>query len=342
MRFERRHLCELPFCYAVSSVTIDGRVNYIFAADDAEPCYSIDAVTYEKEAIWDEPGGTMSIVPIPGTNGEFLASQLFLPGFSALNARIVRANRKHGVWEVKPWLEMPYVHRFDILERGGVFYLICCILSTTDKPQADWKYPGSIVAAELSNDFSAPREFKVIAGGMTKNHGYCRVERDGYAGAFTACEEGVFEVIPPEEKGGTWHVKKVLDTHGSDVAVCDIDGDGMEEIAVIEPFHGTDFVIYHKTLEGYTEIYHYPGKMDFVHAIWGGNLRGEPVFLGGCRAVNKELFMLYYRDGNIHEKTIETGYGPSNVSVFHGIKEDYILAANRESAEGALFTVLDD
>ncbi len=342
MKFEKKHLCTLPSCYAVSSINVDGRLKYVLATDDTGPCYSIDAETFVIETVWDGPGGTMSIIPIPGTNGEFLATQYFLPGFSALDSRIVRVCRKDGIWEIKPWITMPYVHRFDILNRNGIYYLLCCILTATDKPQADWNFPGKLLAAELSGDFAAPGTFTLIAEGMTRNHGYCRVQRDGYTEALTACDEGVFKVIPPERKGGAWSIKKVLETRASDVAVCDIDGDGIEEIATIEPFHGSDFVIYHKTPEGYAEIYRYPDKMDFVHVIWGGRLGGEPVFLGGCRAVNKEFFVLRHKEGGIHAEIIETGYGPSNVAVLPGKDREYILAANRESGEGALFTVLVD
>jgi len=342
MKFAKRHLCDLSFCYAAASIQADGREKFLFATDDTGPCRCIDPETFETENVWDEPGGTMSIIPVPGTDGDFLASQNFLPGFSALHARIVRARRENGAWQVQPWLDMPYVHRFDILERDGVRYLLCCILSSTEMPQADMTCPGRLIAAELSDDFSAPAEFTVIADGMTKNHGYCRVERDGYTEAFTACDEGVFTAVPPEHRGGRWEVRKILDAHASDIAVCDIDGDGAEELAVIEPFHGSDFVVYHKTSDGYKEMYRYPEKMEFVHAAWGGMLRGEPVFLGGCRAVNKELFMLRWKNGKIQAETIETGYGPSNVAVLHGRNEDRILAANRESAEAALFMVYDD
>ncbi|HEX3039678.1 MAG TPA: FG-GAP repeat protein [Caproiciproducens sp.] len=342
MKFTKEHLCDLPFCYAVSPVTLNGRLHYVFATDDTGPCCCIDAETHKAETVWDEPGGTMSVVPVPNSNGDFLASQRFFPGFRALDCRIVRALRENGVWKVNPWLDLPYVHRFDILERGGVYYLLCCILSTTQNPQTDWKCPGVLMAAELNADFSPPKHLDIIAQGMTKNHGYCRVECDGFSKAFTACDEGVFEVLPPERRGGAWTVKKILETHASDVAVCDIDGDGEDELAVIEPFHGTDFVVYHKKENQYTELYRYPNKMDFVHVVWGGKLCGEPVFLGGCRAVDKELFVLRWKHGTICAEQIENGKGPSNVAVIHGAGEDTLLVANRESAEAAVFSVQAD
>ena len=39
------------------------------------------------------------------------------------------------------------------------------------------------------------------------------------------------------------------------------------------------------------------------------------------------------------EQIIERGFGPSNVAVLGDGETDYILTANRQSGEGALFTV---
>lgn len=339
MKFIKRHLCDLPCCYAVSPLQTTNGLKYLLATDDEGPCYCIDAETFSVEKVWDGPGGTMSIVPFPDGSDAFLASQNFLPGFHARHSRIVMAQRENSVWRVTPWLDLPYVHRFDILQRDGRYYLLCCILTTTDQEQADWNFSGKLMAAQLTADFKVPVRFSDIAKKMTKNHGYCRVNRNGYSMAYTACDEGVFEVIPPKSENLDWTVHKVLDAHASDVAVCDIDNDGQDEIATIEPFHGTDFVVYHRNGNSYSEIYRYPEKMDFVHVIWGGVLNGRNVFLGGCRKMGKELFLLYWEQNGFHIQKIEEGRGPSNVAVISHKNGDRILVANRESGEGAVFQV---
>jgi hypothetical protein len=341
MEFIKTHLCALPNAYAVSCVIAQGKEYYLFAADDKGPCLSIDALTHRTERVWEGPGGTMSIVPIPDTDGEFLAVQNFMPGFHAKEARIVRVKRESDAWKVNDWMELPYVHRFDILERGGVRYLLCCILSGTDKPQADWNSPGYLLAAELSEDCAPPKKLTVIADGMRRNHGYWRMPRGEYTISYTSCEEGVFEVVPPAACGQNWSVRLILEKSVSDIALCDIDGDGLDELATIEPFHGTDYVIYHQTPGGdrYEEWYRYPGEMAFAHVVWGGALNGAPVFLGGCRALNREFFGLIYENGKLRPQMIETGFGPSNVKVLRASDGDRILTANRESAECALFLV---
>lgn len=145
MKMIKQHLGWLPKCYAVTDLLVDGKRKYLFATDDSGPCIAVDSETGESENVWAGPGGTMSLVPLPNTNGEFLASQNFMPGFTAREATIVRVRYRNKKWEVEPWLELPYVHRFDILDIGGTFFFLSCILSATEKPQADFSTPGTLL-----------------------------------------------------------------------------------------------------------------------------------------------------------------------------------------------------
>lgn len=342
MKLPKQTLCALPNCYAASAVQRDGALSFLLATDAAGPCVAVNSATLQCENVWDAPGGTMSLVPLPGKNGEFLAVQRFLPGFHAENAEIVHVRRGARGWEVRPFLKLPYVHRFDVLTRGGVSYLLFCILCEEKQSEDDWSSPGCLLAAELPEDFSRPVALTRIAKGMHRNHGYLRAGAAGSEYALTACEEGVFEVTPPAQRGGAWSVRCVLERPVSDIALCDIDGDGHDELAAIEPFHGGAFRLYRNENGAWQPFYDYPaGTSTFFHVAWGGRLRGVPVFLGGCRAGGKELFLLRWNNGTVVPEIIERGMGPSNVFVLHGAESDVILTANREGGEGALFTVRD-
>lgn len=341
MKFEKHSLCHIPFCYAVGAMPVGGRQTYFFATDDIGPCYAVDARTLARETVWDGPGGTMSIVPLPNEPDAFLASQNFMPGFAAAHARIVKVKRTPSGWTVTPWLKLPYVHRFDLLQRDGRWYFLACILSSTQEEHARRDCPGYLAAAPMSADFAPPAHLEVIARGMARNHGYCRVAREGYDQAYTACDQGVFRVTPPAAPGENWTVEQLLKQAASDVAVCDIDGDGQEELAVIHPFHGDVFAVYHRKGHGYTPCYCYPKPAPFLHAIWGGTLRGKPVFLAGCRAGDKDFFLVEHTPSGLRARLIETGAGPSNVTVLPGPDHDTILIANRESHEAAVFTVTE-
>ena len=340
MRFIKEKLCDVPACYAVSPIIRDERLFYAFASDDRGPCRLVDALSREAHTLWEEDGGTMSIVPLPGRNGEFLISQKFLPVFASLEAQIMRAYPEEGGgWRHALWLKLPYVHRFDLLHRGEQRYFLGCILSDTLAPAADFSVPGSLVASPIDSDFNPPDALKTIATGMTRNHGYWRIDRGAYSAALTACDEGIFYVEPPERAGGAWKVERILDVPASDIALCDIDGDGEEELAVIEPFHGNHFRVYKKLGHGYEQIYEYPREIAFTHVVWGGKLLGEPVFLGGCRSMDRDFFMLRWENGRIVEQMIETGAGPSNIAPFAWQGRQYILAANHGLGEVALFSV---
>ena len=339
MKFRKRHLAKIKNCYAVNMVNIQGKSHYIFATDDEGPCYSFDAETFEQKTVWEKPGGTMSIVPLPKGDGAFLASRRFMPGFTALHTEIVRASFIDNQWKVVKWMDLPYVHRFDILQRNEQNYFLGCILSSTQEERAKWNCPGYLAAASVDDDFSPPKKLKKIAMDMSQNHGYWKFKKDGYDCSLTCCREGVFEVIPPPAAGEDWTVRKILNVPASDAVLCDIDNDGIDEMAVISPFHGNQLFIYRKTKDNYQEIYRHSEPMDFLHALWGGYLCGKPVFIIGYRAMEKKLFLLSWEDGRICSQIIETGKGPSNVTVGGGINGQCILAANRESSEAAVMYV---
>ena len=123
MKITKEALCALPFCYAVTTLQRDGRTYYLMATDGRGPCYAFDSETLERETVWEGPGGTMSLVEIPGSNGEFLAVQKFMPGFQAADAEIVHVRKDGSGWHVSTWVKIPYIHRFDILGRA-----LCAVL----------------------------------------------------------------------------------------------------------------------------------------------------------------------------------------------------------------------
>ncbi len=336
MRFEKRFTVELPLCYAVGAVTVGGVPRVLFAPDGPGPCYAVDPATGEKEAVWDGPGGTMSLVPLPGRDGDFLAVQGFFPDFKAEGAGIVRLRRRAGGWAAEPFLSLPFVHRFGIMERGSRRYLVAATLCAGKEYIDDWRSPGAVLAGELDDDFSPPVLAPVLPA-LHKNHGFCLTSE----GVLISGEEGLYQLTPPARPGGTWETRQLFRRPVSDIAVADIDGDGEDELAAIEPFHGDTFTVY-KLREGtYQPLYRVPEPLPFCHAIRGGRLRGEAAFIGGNREGQRELFVLRYRDGEFVKEVIETGRGPSNVLVVPGRDHDLLAVASRETGEGAVFFVTE-
>jgi len=341
MLFKKKKLCVLPACYSVTSITYNNDIKYLFAPDDKGPCYCIDSKTFEKSTVWENGGGTMSMVPIPGSNGDFIAISGFYPEFNAKNSSVIHLHFDGNNWIQKELFKLPYLHRLDILSRGGKNYVICCTLCSKKDYVEDWRTSGSLYTALLPEDLDNKIVLNSIAEGMFKNHGYLHKKRETYSYALTSCDQGVFKVIPPEIEGKDWEVNKILDHQVSDIALADIDGDGEDELAVISPFHGSEIHIYKNIDNKLTKIYTHNGSTTFYHAIWGGVLRGENVFIFGGRSGRKELFLLKWDNNQIIKEQIEYEAGASNVAVINGEDKDYLLAANHELDEGSIYEVYD-
>ena len=342
MKIEKRFLTEFNRCYSASSLVVDGQTRLLLATEGEGPCKAWFGDDYsESHNVWDGPGGTMSIVPIPGTNGEFLAVQKFFKMFAWEEAKVVHVRPlADGQYAVTDILYLPYIHRFDLLTVGGRHYFIGCTLATSKQTKEDWSNPGKLYVGEYTG--VGPLQVSVLKEGLTKNHGYSRLDRNGALSGLITCEEGAFEVVPPQAPGGEWTVTQFMDWPISDISAIDIDGDGELEFATIEPFHGQYFRVYKKIDGVFTKIFEHSEVTEFYHVVVGATLAGKPVFLGGCRRGKQQLFYVHASSTaplELKAEVIEEGVGPSNVYVAHERGRDIIVAANREKAEAALYFV---
>lgn len=340
MKFEKEILDDLDYCYACTNIKINGKNQFLAASEERNACHMIDEETGRIVSIWDSIGGTMSIVPLKGRNGEFLASQKFYPGFDARESTIVWAKPEDQGWKVKTLFTLPYIHRFDILESdNGKKYFIGCTLCEKKDTLEDWSSGGHVMTGVLPDNLEEPFELKSILGNLVKNHGYYRTKANGTDAAIITCESGGYLIIPPGKSNHQWNVTKILDWPISDLCLIDIDGDGNEEVVTIEPFHGNSFCIYKKVYNKYEKVYDYPKKMEFGHIVWGGKLAGVPSIIGGYRGLSKELFIIQYVDGKFITETIDEGSGPCNIFVVHHDTGDVIVATNGALNQIAKYTV---
>lgn len=343
MKFEKKVLTNLHRCYATSNTMVNGERNILLATEGEGACYSYTGEDFKQNTVWDGPGGTMSMVSVPGKNGDFLAVQNFFPTFQSENATIVWAKPVDGgTWDVKTLFKLPYVHRFDILQANGKNYFLGATLCTTKEFKEDWSNPGKIYVGEIPEDLNEPIKLEIIKAGLTKNHGYCRATWNKVMAGLVTCEEGVFVVTPPQTCKEEWKIEQIMNKPVSDIAVVDIDGDGVDELVTIEEFHGGNFLINKKIDGEYKVVYKYPKEMDFGHVVWGGKLRGIPSIIGGYRRNEKELFVIQCDDKEkltFKTEVIEAGIGPSNVAVINEEDRDIIISANRELGEAALYIV---
>ena len=345
MKLEKIILDKIPRCYCASYAKVAGELTLLLASEAiGGACYAYSGENFShKETVWDNSGGTMSIVEIPGKPGEILAVQNFFPGFKAENAKIVWCRRdiKAG-WLVRDYITLPYVHRFDLLESDGKAWIVACTLCGSKKDRNDWSDPGKVFVGRLTENPDTPVNLTVLAEGLTHNHGYFRTSINGRSAGLVASDSGVMVVIPPVTSGDRWTMRTLLNTPAGDVAFFDINGDGVDELITIEPFHGNKVRIYELIKQEYQPVYDLPYPVDFAHALWAGKLCGEPCALIGVRKMGCELFRISHTSGEYRTEILESGCGPSNVAVAYGEDCDYIISANHTKSEAAVYVAREE
>lgn len=346
MRIEKKVLAELDKCYAVTSLHYRGKDCFLVAAEKVERCLLFDADGEIIDTVWREPGGIMTMLQVPGSDGVFLATHKFYSPNDSKQAKIVVVSpQKEGGWEVRTLVELPFVHRFDILQSEGKQYLLACTLKSDHEYKDDWRFPGKVYAAELPAELDGygddnPLKMEVICEDFGHNHGYCHMVENGVESGLISCDSGVYRFYPPKAGNEQWKVEKILDERISDATLVDLDGDGEVELAAIKPFHGDTFSIYRKTDGAYHEVYRHE-PMEFSHAIFGGKLLGVPSVLIGHRKGARDLNLFRYDKAERAYTctTLDHDVGPANVLCFHRDGKAVIISANRETNEVAMYTL---
>lgn len=343
-KLQKRVIGKLRKCYSIAPLTWNKKEYFLVAAEKQDPCYLFDLKGNLVDKVWDGPGGVMSMVQVPGSDGIFLATRRFYSPNDSAEAEIVEVRPGTcGGWRVRSLVRLPFVHRFDILKGGDGLYLIACTLKSAHAYKDDWSSPGRVYAAKLPEDMaqgsdSALSELKVLKSGLQKNHGYCRIEEEGKQAALIACENGIYEFLPPEGEEG-WEIRKLSDQPASDAVFADFDGDGERELGVIAPFHGNKVSILKKQAGFYREVYRYPEEAEFSHAIYGGPFCGRTMLIFGHRKGGRKLAAIWYDTEKkaYTETTIDSGCGAANIYCYEREGKSCLAAANREIDEIALY-----
>ncbi len=352
MKVEKKVISNLNKCYAMSQLTYKGQNCFVIGAEKKDPAYLFAEDGTQLETVWEQPGGVMTITPVPGGNGSFLATHQFYSPNDSANAKIVIAEPKEeGGWNIRTLVDAPFVHRFGILNRNGVNYLIVCCLKSGHAYKNDWRSWGVCYGAVLPDDLSAYNEnnqltLAPIKIGMLKNHGYSLVRKDGYDAALVACEQGVFLFHPPVEAGGAWDVEQLLSVPSSDAVLIDFDGDGKLELGSIAPFHGNSIVIYHLDEHGnYVPQWKFgrpEAETEMVHATWACKLLGKPSWIVGWRKGTKDTIAISWGEGDYVVDYIDRNTGCANAMHFvNSDGKDVIVATNREIDEVAMYTITE-
>ena len=354
MKVEKKVISNLNKCYAISGLTYKGEHCFLVAAEKTDPCYLFAEDGTLLETVWTEPGGVMTMVPVPGADGQFLATHHFYSPNDSLNAKIVIATPKgKNDWEIRTLCHVPFVHRFGILSRGGSNYLIACALKTGHEYKNDWRFPGACYGAVLPDDLSGfdddhPLKMELIADGMLKNHGYCKISHGGHDAALVACEDGTFIFDPPAVRGADWEVTQISSIPSSDSVLIDLDGDGKQELGCISPFHGNSLTIYHlDEHDNYVPQWKYDrpeAETEMIHATWTCEMLGKPTWIIGWRKGTKKTIAITWdaEAGTYKTDVIDENTGCANAMHFKNSEgKDVVIGTNREIDEVAMYTITE-
>ena len=124
------------------------------------------------------------------------------------------------------------------------------------------------------------------------------------------------------------------------MALGDLDNDGEEELLTIEPFHGDVVRIWKRNDSEWKAIYQVPFSMPFSHALWCGKLNGKTCAVLGYRQQEQALCIVEFNNRKFTTHMIDKGIGPANVWCFDYRGKSYIVSANREHNELALYLVI--
>lgn len=343
LAFEKISLGTIEKCYATLGILLEDRPCLFFGGEGDGSLRAFRGADFARcDLIWEGGGGTMSIVPLPGHEGWALASRGFYSMVECGDSTIELIRYREGVFTHAAIARLHYLHRFDtLLAPDGTRYILAASLHGGKTDKEDWSNPGHVYVGAMPEDVEHGFEVPLtqLPGDFFINHGFCKGMWEGKEAAFTASWEGVFAWLPPMKRGGDWRMEQLLDVPVSDIAVADVDGDGLQEIAALLPFHGNQCKILRHEDGIWREVYAYPVENDFYHAIISGRIHGELMFIGGARKGAADLFLLRWdpEQRAYAAQQLEQGPGPSNLALLNAPGNDLLLSANRMIFEAAVY-----
>lgn len=344
LKAEKKVLGELTKCYSLAHVVDEGKDYLVCAAEKQDPCYMFNFEGEKVAQLWDGPGGVMTMEQFPCDDFVLMATWKFYGPNDSAEAKIVYYTKEGDGLKCNVLCDLPFVHRFGIVNRNGVNYLVACTLKSAHAFKNDWTCPGRIWVAELPEDirqFNAENQLVLtpLVSGLYRNHGFTKVHENGYDFALVGSDQGVLKVVPPEEKGGEWTCESLFEGPTSDMLYEDFDGDGNRELLVMSPFHGDTLEIY-KLKDGACEkVYSHPEKLPFLHAIYACEIDGKKYGIIGNREGNRDFFAIYFDDEkkDYAIDQLDQGAGAANAMFYKDGDKNMVMAANRETNEIAIY-----
>ncbi len=347
MKVEKITLSDLPDVYSTAEMKINGESCLLAAPESQGGAWLFSSSEPENgHEIVENLGGCMSLVPLPGEEGEFVAIEGFYPVFQAEGAGIVSVSGSGGNcyqgWEKKRVLDLPFAHRIEVIDSSGQLYFVISALAEAKKSPEDWSKPGATYAGKVPEVPSGNWEMTEVLSDIYKNHGMHVTELENEKVILISGQEGIFALAPPVEEGSGWETKKLVEREVSDVFVHDVDGDGKQEMLTIEPFHGDVLGFYENENGNWTRSTTYP--IEFGHVVWAGELLGRPRIIAGSREGDSDLEVLKWDSAEndlVQDFVIDKGVGPTQITVLNQNGRSLVFSANNGTGSVDLYRLYE-
>lgn len=345
MRVSKNVIANMELAYAVGMFSGEDRDSFLVGVEKHGPIerFALDGSHIEQVA--EGPGGVMTICQVPGRSDQFLATyQFFSPNCGGDEAKIVSYTRADDGWKMRVVCDLPYVHRFGLLEgKDGSLWMLACTIKSACEYKDDWRFPGKVYGARIERSFEEYNEgnqlpLEILADDQLRNHGFWTAPDRSYA--LVSTDQGVFRFAPPAQADAKWASEQLLDEATSDICLVDFDGDGEDEMLTLSPFHGELLSVYKRDAEGRFQLaWRDEQERPFLHAIWGGAIEGKPCAIVGNRKGGRDLLLVSYDGSGYAVEALDHDRGPANCWVFADGDRTRIIACNRETDEVALYTI---
>jgi hypothetical protein len=335
MEVRKRILFELPTVYT-ADVFMYNRSLCIGAGPEKDGIVKLyNLENGSLECIEPVPGGTMSLLPIPGKENTFVSVMGLFPPFIGFEAGIYLHEKKGKSWLTNRVLAVPFAHRCEILTINGINYLFSANVSKYKKNVEDWDEPGELYVTDLNKGIW---EKELVMGNLWKNHGMLKYPAVNFPLLSVKCAdellfisgvEGIFVVYWAD---GGFKTEQIFNHEVSEFAF--IEAEGRFYLATIEPFHGSKFNIY--LLNGkFQKVYESP--LEFGHGISAGYFRGKPSVAVGNRRGAMALELIQYENGQFTKHLLDENTAPTQTRFFVYNEVEYLLSANQNKNEVAIY-----
>jgi hypothetical protein len=324
-----------------------GETRVLTASEAHGPAHAFVGPEMTPRVVSSGPGGCMGFAAVPDHDDAFFMISRFYPIFKGESAGIELLRSQSGFEE--PWrsdrvIDLPMVHRIASASTSQGDYVFGASVCGGKEYQDDWSQAGAVYACRIPDELDGSWNAEPILNGIHKNHGMTITKIGGIDCLVVSGEEGVMAISLPEPdsdgRSEAWTARTLVDHEVSEIQFIDIDGDGTDELAVIEPFHGDGLSIYKQQNGAWNRVF--SDTIGFGHGLSAGWIGGLPCITVGQRGGDKNLRCYSpAAEGSLRmELTIvDRGTGTLGTVFVSTPDGDGIVASNAEPSEYALYTV---